>query len=86
MFLDMIDTIRVDTVNALFRVQIHTEADTSPEERLMEKMGQQHTIEHRGDSNQKVETVKRTGKKVGRNEPCPCGSGKKYKKCHGAKK
>ncbi len=31
-----------------------------------------------------VETVRREGKKVGRNEPCPCGSGKKYKKCHGA--
>jgi preprotein translocase subunit SecA len=29
-------------------------------------------------------TVQRDGKKVGRNEPCPCGSGKKYKKCHGA--
>ncbi|MFC1490489.1 preprotein translocase subunit SecA [Candidatus Latescibacterota bacterium] len=31
----------------------------------------------------KQETVKRDGKKVGRNEPCPCGSGKKYKQCHG---
>ena len=30
-----------------------------------------------------VQTVKRDGKKVGRNDPCPCGSGKKYKKCHG---
>ena len=29
-------------------------------------------------------TVKRAGDKVGRNDPCPCGSGKKYKKCHGA--
>ncbi len=29
-------------------------------------------------------TVQRDGRKVGRNEPCPCGSGKKYKKCHGA--
>jgi preprotein translocase subunit SecA len=27
---------------------------------------------------------RRTGDKVGRNDPCPCGSGKKYKKCHGA--
>jgi preprotein translocase subunit SecA len=34
-----------------------------------------------GDS---VQTFKREGKKVGRNDPCPCGSGKKYKKCHGA--
>ncbi len=32
----------------------------------------------------KPETFKRTERKVGRNEPCPCGSGKKYKKCHGA--
>jgi preprotein translocase subunit SecA len=34
-----------------------------------------------GDS---VQTVRREGKKVGRNDPCPCGSGRKYKKCHGA--
>ncbi len=32
----------------------------------------------------KVETVKREGPKVGRNDPCPCGSGRKYKHCHGA--
>jgi preprotein translocase subunit SecA len=32
---------------------------------------------------QKVETVRRDAEKVGRNDPCPCGSGKKYKKCHG---
>ncbi|MET0151636.1 MAG: SEC-C metal-binding domain-containing protein [Candidatus Binatia bacterium] len=32
----------------------------------------------------KTETVKRDVEKVGRNDPCPCGSGKKYKKCHGA--
>lgn len=31
----------------------------------------------------KAQTVKRDGEKVGRNDPCPCGSGKKYKKCHG---
>lgn len=31
----------------------------------------------------KVETVRREAEKVGRNDPCPCGSGKKYKKCHG---
>jgi preprotein translocase subunit SecA len=32
---------------------------------------------------EEVQTVRREGKKVGRNDPCPCGSGKKYKKCHG---
>jgi preprotein translocase subunit SecA len=30
-----------------------------------------------------IQTIRREGKKVGRNDPCPCGSGKKYKKCHG---
>ena len=32
---------------------------------------------------EKLETIRRDGEKVGRNDPCPCGSGKKYKKCHG---
>jgi len=36
-----------------------------------------------GGRRSKPETVRRTEKKVGRNDPCPCGSGKKYKKCHG---
>jgi preprotein translocase subunit SecA len=42
-------------------------------------------VEHRGDSEDesKPETVRRDENKVGRNDPCPCGSGKKYKKCHG---
>jgi preprotein translocase SecA subunit len=42
------------------------------------------TLSHGGEAEpQKAETVKRDGDKVGRNDPCPCGSGKKYKKCHG---
>jgi preprotein translocase subunit SecA len=39
--------------------------------------------EAQGGVDAPVETVQRDGKKVGRNDPCPCGSGKKYKKCHG---
>jgi preprotein translocase subunit SecA len=40
--------------------------------------------ESKGGADAAVKTVKRTSKKVGRNDPCPCGSGKKYKKCCGA--
>jgi preprotein translocase subunit SecA len=36
-----------------------------------------------GEPTEKVEQVRRERPKVGRNDPCPCGSGKKYKKCHG---
>lgn len=41
--------------------------------------GQGHHHHHH-----KQETVIREGPKIGRNDPCPCGSGKKYKKCHGS--
>lgn len=44
---------------------------------------QRAAAESAGRGRQKVETFKRTDKKVGRNDPCPCGSGKKYKQCHG---
>jgi len=44
----------------------------------------QEPAEARGGNDASVETVRREGRKVGRNDPCPCGSGKKYKKCHGA--
>jgi preprotein translocase subunit SecA len=37
-----------------------------------------------GSGDSSLPTQRRTGEKVGRNDPCPCGSGKKYKKCHGA--
>jgi preprotein translocase subunit SecA len=40
--------------------------------------------EAQGGADAAVQTVKREAPKVGRNDPCPCGSGKKYKKCHGA--
>ena len=36
-----------------------------------------------GSGSAEAPAQRRTGDKVGRNDPCPCGSGKKYKKCHG---
>jgi preprotein translocase subunit SecA len=47
-------------------------------------LGAAEPEEAHGGNDAAVETVRREGKKVGRNELCPCGSGKKYKKCHGA--
>jgi uncharacterized protein YecA (UPF0149 family) len=41
-----------------------------------------HDCDH--DHGPKTETVRREQPKVGRNDACPCGSGRKYKKCHGA--
>jgi len=49
-----------------------------------EKTAAQRAGMRAGQGRQKVETVRRSEKKVGRNDPCPCGSGKKYKQCHGS--
>ena len=57
--------------------------------RQMKKWMKDHEAELRAEGNAnmpKVETVVHEGPKIGRNDPCPCGSGKKYKKCCGAGK
>ncbi|MBO4674865.1 MAG: SEC-C domain-containing protein [Elusimicrobiaceae bacterium] len=57
--------------------------------RQMKKWMKDHEKELRAenaDAQPKVETVVHEGPRIGRNDPCPCGSGKKYKKCCGADK
>ena len=51
-------------------------------QRQMSQQQKMHTNQHEGEA--PIEPYRREAKKVGRNEPCPCGSGKKYKKCCGA--
>ena len=53
-------------------------------QRQRREMSFQGTTDPTSGGDFRVDTVKSAGPKVGRNDPCPCGSGKKYKKCHGA--
>jgi preprotein translocase subunit SecA len=81
MFTDLISNIKEETIQKLFRVQI-----ARPEEvtRFETARRQPLVMSHgAGEMEEKPQPVKRESKKVGRNDPCPCGSGKKYKKCHG---
>jgi preprotein translocase subunit SecA len=48
-----------------------------------ERRHQQVVLSHGGAQEPRTETIRRQGEKTGRNDPCPCGSGKKYKRCHG---
>ncbi|MBU2470683.1 MAG: preprotein translocase subunit SecA, partial [Proteobacteria bacterium] len=78
MFAEMIERIKSETVGALMRVRIASEADVqalAPEEDI--------PLAYSGGDASQPEPAQREGKKVGRNDPCPCGSGKKYKKCCG---
>ncbi len=80
LFQDMIARIKEETVSFLFHVQI-----ARPE--MIRDFGkpkeQNLTFSGGGDKPTRSKPVKRAQKKVGRNAPCPCGSGKKYKKCCG---
>ncbi len=86
MFLEMLDRIKKDTIEKLFAIQIAKEEEVKE----MKVERKQTFILSRGEAAQsaggetedgKGVTVRREGKKVGRNDPCPCGSGKKYKRC-----
>jgi preprotein translocase subunit SecA len=82
MFQDMIARIKEEVVGILFRIQI-----AEPEKIDILKQPQEQDLVFSGadDTGEtKKKPVKRTDKKIGRNAPCPCGSGKKYKKCCGA--
>ena len=84
LFNAMSERIREDTVANLFHMQIRSEEEARLQERE-ERRRQEETnrmVASHGET-EKPKTVVRTEKKVGRNDPCPCGSGKKYKKCHG---
>ncbi len=82
MFQQMTHRIREETTEFIFRIKVEREL-AQVEETVP---SQPQFIEHRGESGEssKPATVRREEKKVGRNDPCPCGSGKKYKKCHGS--
>ena len=80
MFQDMIARVKEETMGILFRIQI-AEPEVREEYR---KPTQQDMVFSHGEEPSKKKPVKRAEKKIGRNAPCPCGSGKKYKKCCGA--
>jgi preprotein translocase subunit SecA len=82
MFADMIERIKEDAVGQLFHIQVTREEEIAELDQQA-RQEQEFVLSHGGSG----ENVKRKPvvkeKKIGRNDPCPCGSGKKYKKCCG---
>ena len=78
MFDEMSESIREETVRQMLTIRIKTKEET--ERKQTAKITSESGA---SDGSEKGRTV-RKGKKVGPNDPCPCGSGKKYKKCCGA--
>ena len=86
LFMNMIETVKHQTISNLMRVRVMKEEEV---ERLEEERRQRHEREMQmnkgaaGEDAAPPTPIKREGEKIGRNAPCPCGSGKKYKKCCG---
>ena len=76
LFEDLVDTTKSDAIRYMYHVEVaQRQADPKPAN-VTTSSGKSDGTTHR--------QVQRDGDKIGRNQPCPCGSGKKYKRCHGA--
>jgi preprotein translocase SecA subunit len=91
MFEEMINAIHADAVQKVFTVQAVRAEDLARLEQRRRPQPAQMTMSGGGESAERPAHARasaagprRDAPKVGRNDPCPCGSGKKYKKCHGA--
>jgi preprotein translocase subunit SecA len=77
MFAEMTGRLSTEVVRRLCKIQVQKQ------ETVKKETSRQMRLQYnRGGEATHVQTV-RSGKKVGRNDPCPCGSGKKFKKCCG---
>lgn len=87
LFGHMVETVKSQTVSSLMRVRVvrEDEVERLEEERRLRQKQERARMNQlgAGGDRAKVTTVKRDGDKVGRNAECPCGSGKKYKRCCG---
>jgi preprotein translocase subunit SecA len=85
MFTLLLETINIEMVKALSIVSIEQKQSTTDERSPVEQAQteQQSPQQTKLDPKPKDTQQPKRAKKIGRNEPCPCGSGKKYKHCHG---
>jgi preprotein translocase subunit SecA len=96
MFEQMLELVRDEVTNFIFRVRVTDEAEAQLQSRWDARSfdhaefdafgahGRGPDGSEGGAAAGPIEPIKRDQPKVGRNDPCPCGSGRKYKKCHGA--
>jgi len=76
MFMEMIERIEDEVSLYIMKAQVQSNLKR-------EAVAQGQTVTNRGEGETSRRPVRRAGERIGRNDPCPCGSGKKYKVCHG---
>ena len=90
LFATMLEAIKRDVTQTLMNVQIRSEADVAaaeaphvPENVQYHHADYEEALASTDNTEAELKPFVRGGEKIGRNDPCPCGSGKKYKQCHG---
>ncbi|WP_145606978.1 preprotein translocase subunit SecA [Yersinia intermedia] len=93
MFAAMLESLKYEVISVLSKVQVRmpeeVEALEVQRREEAERLAKQQQLSHQSDnsalmSKDEVNVAASLERKVGRNDPCPCGSGKKYKQCHGS--
>jgi len=88
LFTDMLEELKLDVVSILCKVRVRTEQDVEAveQQRRAQADAMRQQLEHQAAATSGASSVGAApaeAVKVGRNDPCPCGSGKKFKQCHG---
>ncbi|GGD37805.1 protein translocase subunit SecA [Malaciobacter pacificus] len=84
MFIEFITNIKHEIIKVLFTIQLQSQEDAAKEQEALEKMKEEmESSTENSVTNVDKEAVMSSDKKIARNDPCPCGSGKKYKQCCG---
>jgi preprotein translocase subunit SecA len=87
LFAALLDTIKREVTQVTMQIQVKNEADVEAVEKPteLENVKYQHIDYDEALANKEEDSApfEREGIKIGRNDPCPCGSGQKYKQCHG---
>ena len=90
MFTEMLDSLKHQVITTLTRVRVRTQEEMEEAERARQEMAARINqnnlpVDENSQTTQNSETEDYSDRRIGRNEPCPCGSGKKYKHCHGSR-
>lgn len=92
MFTNMLDLLKSNVISVLSRIQVRSQEEIEEAQRQQEAMAQAEsenyrTADHQAEAQQSESLTEEqlANLDIGRNDPCPCGSGKKYKHCHGSK-
>lgn len=88
MFTTMLETLKMNTISILSRIQVRSQEEVEEAERQRQALAEQEMQNlQSGDevAGENGDEPDYANMKISRNEPCPCGSGKKFKHCHGSK-